>query len=139
MADKVESIGYGSTVFINDGAVNAYVLIDNLVDCDPPAEKLGHVESKRLAITGRVITSIPTLFDPGEIQIKQQFTQAGFARLETLRKARTVSNVKFSMIDDVSATVVIAPGYFLQNKTSKLEPDKITEFTSMFRVSGACS
>lgn len=139
MADKAESIGYGSLLYINDGASSAYVVIDNVVDAEPPAEKLGTVESKRLSISGGVLVHVPTLFDPGEVQIKQQFTQAGFSRLEGLRKAKTKSNVKFTMVDDTSTTVVIVPGYFTQNKLSKLEADKITDFTSSFRVGGAAS
>jgi hypothetical protein len=139
MADKLETIGYGTIVYIDDGTSHAYVAVDNLVDCDPPAEKLGTVESKRLNITAGVIVSVPTLFDPGEVSLRQQFTQLGFSRVETLRKAKTKSNFKFSIPDDTSTTVVIAPGYITQNKTSKVEADKITEFVTTFKVAGACS
>jgi hypothetical protein len=139
MADKVESIGYGTTVFVDDGASSAYVGIDNLIDCDPPAEKLNTVESKRLNIAGGVLVSVPTLFDPGECQVYQQFTNAGFSRMETLRKAKTLCHFKFTIVDDVSGTTVIVPGYVTQNQTEKVEADKITAFTTMFKVAGAAS
>lgn len=139
MADKVESIGFGTQVYVDDGASNAYVGVDNLVDCDPPAEQLGTVESKRLNIAGGVLVKVPTLFSPQDCQLRQQFTNAGFARMEGIRKAKAKRNFKFTIVDDVTGTTVIVPGYITQNKTDKVEADKITEFVTSVAVCGAAS
>src|SRR5262249_40508397 len=134
-----ESIGYNTLIFIDDGASNAYTAVDNVVSADPAAEKLNTVESKRLTISGAIIVHVPTLFDPGEITIQQQFTQLGFSRMEGLRKNKTKKNLKVTLPDDTSTTTTISPFYVLQNKLSKVEADKITEFVSTLRVVGATS
>lgn len=136
MADKVESIGYGSNAYIDDGAANAYVVVDNLLDFDNAAPKLGTAESKRMNTPNATIVKVATLFDGGEVSITQQHTQAGWTRLETLRKARAVKHVKLSVIDDTSTSVRVVPGLFVQNKQSKVKPDGITEFVTTFVVTG---
>ena len=137
MADKVESIGYNSAAYIDDGAASAYVVVDNLLDFDNAAPKLGIVESKRLNTPNATAVKIPTIFDGGEAMLTQQHTQAGWNRLETLRKARAVKHVKFSVIDDTSTSVRVVPGYFVHNKQSKVKVDGITEFVTTFAISGA--
>jgi len=139
MPAVAESIGFGSTLHVNDGASNAYVQVFNLNTFTPPSEKLNTVESKRLDTPGAVIVKVPTMFDPGECSAKLQFSQAGFARFETPRKAKTKINLKFTVVDDVSTTVVIVPGYVTQNKADAVEPDKITEFEVMFAICGPAS
>lgn len=136
MADAVQSIGLGTTAWIDDGASSAYVQIFNLVSVTPPAPKLGLAESKTLS-GGTTVKKIPTLFEAGEVSIKQQFTNAGFARVETLRKAKTASHVKVVITDESSGTTIIAPGLFTQNKTDSLEADKINEFESLFELTDA--
>lgn len=136
MAAAVESIGYGTQVFIDDGALNAYVQVFNVVSVDPGSEKLNTVESKYLEIANSVIRKVPTLFDGGTIMIKQQFSGTGFARINTLKTAKTHSNVKIIVDDESSGTTIIAPGYFTDNKPSSIEADKITEFDTEFTVDG---
>ena len=136
MAAVAESIGYGSQVYIDDGASNAYVQVFNVVSIDPGSEKLNTVESKYLEIADSVIRKVPTLFDGGTIMIKQQFSNAGFARINTLKTAKTHSHVKVTIDDDSTGTTIIAPGYFTDNKPSTIEADKITEFDTEFTVDG---
>ena len=81
----------------------------------------------------------PTMFDPTELTIRQQHTNAGFARVETLRKAKTLSNVKLVIVDDSTGTTIISPGYFTENKMDSVEPDKVTEFETTFTLNDAQS
>lgn len=136
MADKVESIGYNSAAYIDDGGASAYVVVDNLLDFDNAAPKLSVIESKRLNTPNATIVKVAGLFDGGEATLTQQHTQAGWSRLETLRRARAVKHVKFSVIDDTSTSVRIVPCLFVHNKQSKVQPDKITEFVTTVAVTG---
>jgi hypothetical protein len=136
MADTKESIGYGSQAYIDDGSASAYVIVDMLLEFENAAPKLGTVDSKRLDTPNATIVKVPTLFDGGECSLTQQFSQAGWTRLETLRKARAYKHVKFSVIDDTSTSVRIVPGLFTENKIDKVVADEITKFTTTFVVSG---
>lgn len=136
MAAVAESIGYGTTVYIDDGVANAYVQMFNVVSIDPGSSKLGTVESKRLDLANSHIVEVPTLFKGGDIMVKQQFSNAGFTRINTLKNAKTLSNLKTTIVDDSTGTTVIAPGYFVENKPSSIEADKITEMDITFTVAG---
>lgn len=136
MADVNESIGLGATVHINDGASSAYVLIDMLVDYEPPDEVLGTVESKRLVMPSNVLIEVPTLLKPGNSKIRQQMSQAGFARMESLKRAKGKKNFKFTVPDDTSTTVVIVGGYITSNKRMKVEVDKLQEFETSVTHTG---
>lgn len=136
MPAVAESIGYGTTCFINDGGAGAYVQMFNVVSIDPGSSRLQTTESKRLDLTDRHIVEVPTLFKGGDITIKQQFSNAGFPRINTLKDARTLSNFKVTITDDAAGTTVIAPGYFVENKPASIEADKITEMDITFTVTG---
>lgn len=128
MADVNETIGSEATVHIDDGASNAYVAIDNLVDYEPPDEVLQTVESKRLNLPSDVIVEVPTVFKAGTTKIRQYLGQVAFARMEALRRAKTKKNFKYTVPDDEDTTVVIVAGFITSNKRMKVEVDKIQEF-----------
>ena len=146
MAVGDESIGFGATCDIDDGGDGsptgaAYTAVDMIVSLGVPSEKTGVVESKRLDLPGGVIRKLTTLKDGGEFTIKQQFTHAGFARMEAMRNAhqadRTFNLFKLTIPDDDGDTEVIVPGFITENKTDSLESEKITEFETMVTVRGA--
>lgn len=139
MAVGDESIGDGSTIEVNDGAADAFVEIDQVIDFDVPSEQVGTVESKRLNLDGGVIRNLATLKKPGSFTIRQNFTNAGFARMEAIRTGSQVTpkQWKFTVTDDDSDTEITVPGILTENKITKVEADKITEFETMVQVSGA--
>lgn len=139
MAAVNESIGYGSTLHVNDGASSAYVQAYNLVDMTPPSEKLGVTESKRLDSPGGVIGKVPTMFTPGTSKMTFQFDSANYTRFETLRKAKTKSNFKHTVNGATANLVTIAPGYVTECAYSKIVGDQIIEFEVSFEVSEAMS
>lgn len=132
MPAVAESIGYGSTLYINDGASNAYAQAFNLVDMTPPHETLGTTTSKRLDSPGGVIGKVATMFTPGQSKATFQFDSVNYARFETLRKAKTNCNFKFTVNGATAAVVTIAPGFVTECAYSKVEGDKIVEFEVSF-------
>jgi len=139
MADVAESIGRSATVHINDGSASAYVIVDNLVDFDPPDPVLGTVESKRLTLPSNVLVEVPTIFKAGQAKLKWQFGQANWTRMDGLRTNMTKKNFKFTVNDDTSTTVVICAGYVTSNKRMKVEADKIQEVESTITLTGPTS
>ena len=141
MAVGDESIGFGATLEIDDGgtgaASGAYTEVPMITSLGVPARTTGIAESKRLDLPQAVIKKIATLKDGGEFSIKQQFTNAQFARLEVIREARQTNNFKITIPDDDGDTEIIVPGIITANKTDALEADKITEFETMVTVAGA--
>lgn len=139
MAVGDESIGDGSTVEVNDGGGDAFVEIDMVIDFDVPSEQVGTVESKRLNLPGQVIKKLATLKKPGSFTIRQNFTNAGYARMEAIRATSqtTPKEWKFTITDDDGDTEITVPGIITENKVTKIEADKITEFETMVEVSGA--
>jgi hypothetical protein len=136
MADTAEQIGYGDTILIDDGASSAYVVIDNVIDFDPPDEQLGIVVGKYLTMTNRRLTKTPTVFDPGQARIKQHMSQVGYSRMEGLKKNRTKKNFKYVMLDNVSNTTVIVAGYVRSNKHGPVVADEIKTFESQIEHTG---
>lgn len=137
MAVGDESIGFGATLEINDGSADAFVVVPMIISLGIPAETVGVVESKRLDLPGGVIKKLTTLKDGGEVSIKQQFTNAGYARMEALRAAKGEKRFRFTIPDDNGDTVITVPGFITANKTDGLESEKITEFDTMVSISGA--
>lgn len=146
MAVGDESIGFGATCEIDDGGNGAasgaaYTEVDMIVTLGVPSEKTNIVESKRLDLPGGVIRKLAALKDGGEFTIKQQFTNAGFARMEALRNThqedKTYNLFKITVPDDDGDTEVIVRGIVTENKTDGLEAEKITEFETMVTVQGA--
>lgn len=145
MAVGDESIGFGATCEIDDGGTGAatgaaYTVVGMITSLGVPSDTTGIVESKRLDLPGGKVRKIATLLDGGEFSIKQQFTNAGFSRMEALRVAhqanKTFNLFKITIPDDDGDTEVIVPGIVTQNKTDALEADKITEFETMVTVQG---
>lgn len=137
MAVGDESIGFGGTVQIDDGGSGAapgaaFTILDHIVTLGIPAPKIGTAESKRLGLAR--IRKIATIEDGGEITIKVQFTNAQWARLETIRLAKQRNNWKFTVPDDNGNTVVTVVCLVTENKIDPLEPDKITDFEIMLTV-----
>jgi len=139
MAVGDETIGDGSTIEVNDGGGDAFVEIDQVIDFDVPSEQVGTVESKRLNLPGQVIKKLATLKKPGGFTIRQNFTHAGYARMEAIRATSqtTPKQWKFTITDDDGDTEITVPGILTENKVTKIEADKITEFETMVEVSGA--
>lgn len=136
-----ESIGLGFTVQIDDngaGAANglAFTVVDNIIAAVPPAEVLKTIESKRMDMPGGRLIVIPTIFEPGKGSIRVDFTHAGYARFESLRKNKIPASFKWTIPDDGGNTIVTVTGYVTENKTDSIEPDKITEFEAMINFSG---
>src|SRR5437763_41324 len=131
-----ESIGLGFTVQIDDNGVGAangltFTVVDNIISAVPPAEVLKTVESKRFDMAGGRLITIPTIFEPGKGTIRMDFTHAGFARFENIRKNKVLAAFKWTIPDDGGNTVITVSGYVTENKTDSIEPDKITEFEAM--------
>jgi hypothetical protein len=136
-----ESIGLNATVQIDDNGAGAasglaFANIDNIISIVPPAEVLQTVISKRVDMPGGRLIVVPTVFEPGKGSIRQDFTHAGYARMESLRKNKVLAAFKFTIPDDGGNTIVTVSGYVTQNKTDSVEPDKITEFEMMIDFSG---
>lgn len=144
MAVGDETIGYGCTCHIDDGGTGAasgaaYTLVDKLVGITVPARKTGTTESKRLDLPTRLVKKIATLVDGGELTLKQQFTNAGYARLEIIRNAYQENLFKITVQDDNGDTTIIVKGIVTENKIDNIESDKITEFETMVTISGESS
>lgn len=136
MASVAETIGYGATVEINDGGAGSYAQVFNIIDFDPPAEKLNFAESKRLDTPSAVIVSVPTMFDPGDCTMHLQTTDVGFSRLEGLRRAKTKCNFRFTIPVETGTKVRIVPGYIMQNKQDPVKPDEIETFACSIKIVG---
>lgn len=138
MPAVAESIGYNSTLFIDDGGSNAYTQVFNLVSYDAGGPTLGTAESKRLDLTSATLVEVSTLIKPGDITWKSQFSGAAFTRFNALLTARAPKNVKTTTMDESSGTVVIAPGYLVENKHNVVA-DQITELDVKWTVRGVRS
>lgn len=137
MAVGDESIGHGATVFIDDGGTGAAAgaastEVEAVVSLGVPAVTTGTAESKRLTVAR--VRKIATIEDGGEFSIKQQFTHAGYARMEANRSNKNRLTFEITVPDDDGDTVVTVVGLITANKTDALEVDKITEFESMVTV-----
>lgn len=133
MATGDATIGYGGTLDINDGGGDSWVAVNAIITLGIPNYTLGTVESKRLSST--IIKKIPTIRKGDSFTIKQEFTNAGYARMKTLLNNRTEKLFRFTIPDDDGDTEITVPGIVVSNKVSDLEPDKITEFDTMVEIS----
>lgn len=137
MAVGDETIGYGATATIDDAGTGATAgggatAIDAVVSLGVPSIKTGTAESKRLG-NGR-IRKIATIEDGGEFSVKQQFTNAGFARMEANRTNKNRLTFVLTVPDDDGDTEITVIGLITENKTDAIEVDKITEFETMVTV-----
>lgn len=138
MAVGDESIGFGATVEIDDGGSGAtpgggaYAEVDMVTTVTVPSIKTGTTESKRLALAR--VRKIATIEDGGEFSVKQQFTHAGWARMEAHRAGKHRCSYRVTVPDDDGDTEVTVVGIITENKTDGLEADKITEFETMVTV-----
>lgn len=137
MAVGDESIGLGATVAIDDGGTGAapgasVEEVDALLTIDPPSIKTGTVESKRLA-NGR-LRKIATIEDGGSWSFNQQFTNAGYERMEAIRTNKQRNEYTVTIPDDDGDTVITVVCLITENKKNAIEADKITEFETMLEV-----
>lgn len=138
MAVGDESVGFSAIVEIDDSGTSAgpggsFTVVDKVVDFDVPSPKSGNVESKRLGLARlrKIATGVE---DGGEVSIKVQFTHAGWSRMEAIRLNKQRNNWRFTIPDDNGNTQVTFVCLLHQNKPSKIEADKITEFEIMLTV-----
>jgi hypothetical protein len=131
MAVGDATIGFGGTVEVDDGGGGAFVEIDAVLTLGVPTITTGTVESKRLA--SDFIKKLATVNKGESLSIKQEFTNAGYARMEALRD-RATHRFRFTIPDDNGDTVITAPCIVTANKVADMESDKITEFDTMLEI-----
>lgn len=131
MAVGDESIGFGGTLEINDGPADAFVEVDAVISLGIPNYVMGTVESKRLSRA--VVKKLPTILNGGNLTIKQDFTHAGYARMQAIKGTEKL--FKFTIPDDDGDTEITVPGIVTQNKVSDLDPEKVTEFDTTVEIS----
>ena len=136
MAVGDETIGYGSTLEINDGGAGAYVAVGKIEILGIPSKIVGTVQSKRLDLTNRVIKKLPTLVDPGNFTFRVQHTNAMYSRLKTIRDAHTDYHFRATIADDDGDTVITVPGLLVQVKPDDVDAEKITVLECTVEVSG---
>lgn len=136
MAVGDESIGYGMVCEVNDGALDAFVVIDKVEEVTPPSYTVGTVESKRLDLTNRVVIKLATLRTGDPLTIRVQHTNAGFARFVAIRDAYAEKQWRFTVPDDDGDTEITVPGILTAVKLSAVSPEAITTFELTVEVSG---
>ena len=136
MAINDETIGYGSTLEVNDGPAAAFVVIPKIVTLGVPSYVTGVVESKRLDLTNKVIVKLPTLVNGGSWSFTAQFTHATHARLIAIRDALVAYQWRVTILDDDTDTTVTAPGILTECKVEDLDAEKITVINCTVEVSG---
>jgi hypothetical protein len=136
MAVGDETIGYGSTLEVDDGPGATFVVIPKIQTLGVPSYVTGVVESKRLDLTNRVIVKLPTLVNGGSFSFTAQFTNESHARLVAVRDALVAYNWRVTIIDDDTDTTVTAPGILTECKVEDLDAEKITVINCTVEVSG---
>lgn len=136
MAIGDETIGYGSTLEINDGSGGAFVAVPKIVTLGVPSYVVGTVESKRLDLTNRVIVKLATLVNGGSFQFSVQHTNAMLTRLEAIRTALVPKQFRVTIIDDDGNYSKTVPGILTENKVQDLDAEKITVIDVTVEVSG---
>lgn len=130
-------IGLGSIVEVNDGAADAFVAIDDIVNLTVPDEEFGTVESKRLnQSSDKTIRKLVTMKDPGEISFQYEFGAAKFLRLNTLKgtaKSWRITLPSDGVDDEVVWTL---PGVLRSNKVEPVAADEIQMVTVTIVVTG---
>jgi hypothetical protein len=136
--DAEESIGFGGTVEIDDNGngsapdQSSFANLANVITLGIPSPKMGVAESKRLTLAR--VRKIATIEDGGEFSIRQQFTHAGYERMQAHRAAKHRLTFRVTVPDDDGDTVIEVVGLVTENKTDALEVEKITEFETMVTV-----
>lgn len=130
-------IGLGAKVEINDGASDAYVEVDDIVNLTVPEAEFGVVDSKRLnQASDKTMRKLVTMMDPGEFSFTYEFGAAKFLRLNTLKG--TSKNFRITLpsdgVDD--ELVITVPGVVRANRMEQVEPDAIQQATATILVTG---
>lgn len=73
-------IGYGASVYINDGNGGAYQEIENIISITPPNPKVGKADITHLNSPAYWMESIPGLLDPGEVTVTCRYTDEEYER-----------------------------------------------------------
>lgn len=131
-----ESIGYGATLKINDGASSAFVAVPKLTKLGIPTEKTGTAESKALDLPEAVIRKLPTLKDGGTFTFSYQAIGATFDRIEVIRAARSTKQWQVSVPIDTGEIEITVEGFVEMNGLEDIEADKITVGNVTVVVSG---
>jgi hypothetical protein len=140
----MSAIGFGSKVAIDDGTSSAFVDVTGLVSITPNAEEVGKVESKRLDLVARTITSVQTLQKPGVLQYTYEMSPLEFSRHEGLRRNSTTNkstpkNWKVTIADDTTPTVKTVPGFITKNAIQPVNAEGITEVQVEVEITGPAS
>lgn len=131
----MSSVGYGATLELDDGASSAYVAIADLVDIDPPEETATVVSSKRLSLTGGVLTKTATgIRDPGTFTFTYELSAANKARLDLVKGVQ--KNWKFTLPSVGGNYVKVVPGILTSNKIKAVTAEEIETATATVEVSG---
>lgn len=136
-AEGDESIGFGGTLLIDDGAADAFVAVPKLETLGVPSEMTGVVESKTLDLPAATVRKIATLKNGGSFTFKYQLIAATHARIEVIRAARTKKNFRITVPIDTGTLSVTVPGYITANPIEDLEAEKITVGSATVEVAGA--
>lgn len=136
-----ETIGYGVTIEVDDGAGNTYVVIPKCEMVGVPSKVIGTVESKRVDLDQRTVVKLKTLTNGGSFQFRAQHIHATYARLAAIRDDydRDEYNWRVTVPDDDDDTVITVPGILTEAKIEDVEAEKITVIMCTVEVSGASS
>ena len=131
-----ESIGYGATLEINDGASSAFVEVPKLEKLGFPNETTGTAESKTLDLPEAVIRKLPTLKDGGSFTFTYEVLAETYERVETIRKARSIKEYRVTVPVDTGTIEVVVKGFISANQIEDIEAEKITVGNVTVVVSG---
>lgn len=133
----MSQIGLGWKIQVDDGAANAFVDITAVTNLNVPSDgPFGTVESKRLDITNKTVTRVPTVKTPGSFSFTYEFDKTQFARLELIRGIE--KNWKVSSTDAVAWTRT-APGVLVEQKIEGVSADGIVQVACTVEVTGAAT
>ena len=145
MSDVVQTTGYLGNAAINDlgnGTIpgnGTFVPMVNLVDLGVPAAELGIVESKRLSLPNATKTKIPTVTDGGTITISWEMGSVQYARMEALRRSRSITYFNFVVPTEGGAGNYAfgnVPVYVTKNEIKPLTVEDIEMVDTTLNVTG---
>lgn len=130
-------IGLGDKIQVDDGASNAFVDIDDVINLNIPDDEFGVVESKRLnQASDKLIRKVLTMKDAGEFTFQYEFSAIKKTRLDALKG--TAKNFKIVLNSDGGTATWTAtfPGSIRANKVEQVAPDEIKLATCTVVVTG---
>jgi hypothetical protein len=129
-------IGLGAQLEVNDGALDAFVVIDDIMNLQIPDGEFGSTPSKLLNQSAdKTIRYLPTMVEPGEFSFQYEFSGTKKDRLDTLKGVD--KEWKVTLPDDPTGTwTKTVPGFVKSNKQDPTEPDQIQTVTCVVCVSG---